>query len=118
MIALGVYFSQQKPKGLAARDAALVQAGQKLYRGGDTAQRIPACASCHGPSGAGMPKNYPRLAGQYADYTLAQLKAFKLGERGSDKEGKDVNGQVMATIAARMNEDQMRAAAEYTQGLR
>lgn len=118
MVALGMYFSQQKPKGLAAKDATLVQAGQQLYRGGDAAQGIPACAACHSPNGAGMPKNYPRLAGQHADYTLAQLKAFKAGERGNDKEGKDVTGRIMGTIAARMNETQMRAAAEYTQGLR
>ena len=36
MKALGVYFSQQKPKGLAAKDPALVTAGQKLFRGGDS----------------------------------------------------------------------------------
>jgi len=118
MTALGVYFSQQKPKGLAAKDAALVQAGQKLYRGGDTGAGVPACSACHAPDGAGIPKNYPRLAGQHADYTLAQLKAFKAGERGNDQAGKDVNGRVMAAIAARMSEAQMRAAAEYTQGLR
>ncbi len=118
MTALGVYFSQQKPKGLAAKDATMVQAGQKLYRGGDATEGIPACAACHAPNGAGIPKNYPRLAGQHADYTLAQLKAFKAGERGNDKAGKDVNGRIMGTIAARLNDDQMRAAAEYTQGLR
>ena len=118
MAALGVYFSQQKPKALAAKNPALVQAGQRLYRGGDAQAGVPACAACHAPNGAGVPKNYPRLAGQYADYTLAQLKAFKTGERGNDKDGKDVNGRIMATIAARMSDDQMRAAAEYTQGLR
>jgi len=118
MQALGVYFSQQKPKGLAAKDATLVQAGQKLYRGGDASTGVPACAACHAPDGAGMPKNYPRLAGQHAEYTLAQLKAFKGGERGNDQAGKDVNGRVMATIASRMTEAQMRAAAEYAQGLR
>ncbi len=104
MKALGIYFSQQKPKGLAAKDAALVTAGQKLYRGGDSSIGMPACAACHSPNGAGVPKNYPRLAGQYADYTYAQLKAFRTGERGADKEGKDTNGKIMATIAARMTE--------------
>jgi cytochrome c553 len=118
MKALGVYFSQQKPKGLAAKDAALARAGQKLYRGGDAAAGIPACSACHGPAGAGIPKQYPRLAGQHADYTFAQLKAFKAGERGADKEGKDVNGRVMATIAARMTDEQMKAVADYTAGLR
>ncbi|MEO8305216.1 MAG: c-type cytochrome [Betaproteobacteria bacterium] len=118
MKALGVYFSQQKPKGLAAKDAALVTAGQKLYRGGDTASGMPACAACHSPTGAGIPKNYPRLAAQYAEYTYAQLKAFRDGERGSDKAGKDSNGKIMATISARMSDPQMRALAEYTSGLR
>ena len=118
MTALGVYFSRQKPKGLAAKDAALVTAGQKLFRGGDMATGIPACAACHAPNGAGVAKNYPRLAGQYADYTYAQLKAFKAGERGADKDGKDVNGAIMVTVAARMTDAQMKAIAEYTSGLR
>ena len=116
--ALGVYYSQQKPKGLGAKDAALATAGQKLFRGGDAAAGIPACAACHAPNGAGIPKNYPRLAGQHADYTLAQLKAFKAGERGLDKDGKDINGRIMATIAAKMSEAQMKAVAEYASGLR
>ena len=118
MTALGAYFSRQKPKGLAAKDAALVTAGQKLFRGGDAATGIPACAACHAPNGAGVAKNYPRLAGQYADYTYAQLKAFKAGERGADKDGKDVNGAIMVTVAARMTDAQMKAIAEYASGLR
>ncbi|MEP7207490.1 MAG: c-type cytochrome [Casimicrobiaceae bacterium] len=118
MAALGAYYAQQQPKPGGGKDATLAQAGQKLYRGGDAALGIPACAACHAPSGAGIPKNYPRLAGQHAEYTIAQLKAFKAGERGNDKEGKDANGRIMGTIAARMSETQMRAAAEYTQGLR
>ena len=90
MKALGVYFSQQKPKPMAAKDAALVPAGQKLYRGGDAATGVPACAACHAPDGAGVPKNYPRLAGQYADYTYAQLKAFKArrARRGQGRQGR------------------------------
>jgi cytochrome c553 len=118
MKALGLYFSQQKPKGLSAKDAALVKAGQKLYRGGDASTGVPACAACHSPNGAGIPRRYPRLAGQYSDYTLAQLNAFKSGERGADAEGKDVNGRVMAAIATKMSDAQMKAAAEYTSGLR
>ena len=118
MKALGAYFSQQKPKGMAAKDAALVRAGQKLYRGGDLATGLPACAACHAPDGAGVPKNYPRLAGQYSDYVYTQLKAFKAGERGADKDGRDVNGRIMVTIADKMSDAQMKAAAEYTSGLR
>jgi cytochrome c553 len=118
MRALGAYFSRQKPKGLAAKDASLVTTGQKLFRGGDAASGLPACAACHAPNGAGMAKNYPRLAGQYADYTYAQLKAFKAGERGADKDGKDVNGMIMVGVAAKMSDAQMRSVAEYVSGLR
>ena len=115
---LGLYFARQKPKGLAANDATLVKSGQKLYRGGDAATGLAACAACHAPDGAGVPKKYPRLAGQYAEYTYAQLKAFKAGERGADKDGKDINGRIMTMIAAKMSDDQMKAVAEYTSGLR
>jgi len=117
MKALGAYFSQQKPKGLAAKDPVLAAAGQKVYRGGDIARGVPACAACHSPNGAGLAKNYPRLSGQYADYTLAQLKAFRADERGVDKAGKDTNGKIMATIADRLSDAQMKAVAEYASGL-
>jgi cytochrome c553 len=117
MRALGLYFSQQKPKAMAAKDPALVTLGQKVYRGGSSATGVPACAACHTPSGIGIPARYPRLSGQYADYTYAQLKAFKAGERGMDKEGKDVNGRVMAQVAGKMSDQEMRAVAEYATGL-
>jgi cytochrome c553 len=118
MRALGAYYAQQKPKGLAAKNPPLVKTGQRLWRGGDADTAVPACAACHSPTGVGIPKNYPRLAGQYADYTYAQLKAFKAGERGADPGGKDVNGRVMSAIAARMTDEQMKAIADYAAGLR
>jgi cytochrome c553 len=118
MRSLGAYFSQQKPKGLAAKDPALVKTGQQLWRGGDSATDVPACAGCHSPTGVGIPKNYPRLASQYADYVYAQLKAFKSGARGADPGGKDVNGRIMATIADHMTDEQMKAVSDYAMGLR
>jgi cytochrome c553 len=118
MRASALYFSQQKPKGLAARDASLAKLGQALWRGGDATSGVPACSGCHGPAGAGIPKNYPRVAGQYADYTYSQLKAFSAGQRGNDKAGKDANGRIMHTIAKQMNDAQMKAVAEYAAGLR
>ena len=72
----------------------------------------------HGPAGAGIAKNYPRVAGQYADYTYAQLKAFKAGERGMDKDGKDANGRIMHAVARAMTDEKMKAVAEYASGLR
>ncbi|HEX8739373.1 MAG TPA: c-type cytochrome [Casimicrobiaceae bacterium] len=118
MIALGDYFSKQPLKGAAATNIDLVKAGQRLWRGGNQESGVPACAACHSPDGAGVPKNYPRLGGQHADYLLTQLKAFKAGTRGNDKAGKDVNGHVMFTIASRMTDDEMQAVAQYAAGLR
>ncbi|MGA9045100.1 c-type cytochrome [Sulfuricurvum sp.] len=118
MRAVALYYSRQKPKGLAAKDIELVKAGQALWRGGDAATGVPACSACHSPTGAGVPKSYPRIAGQYADYTSAQLKAFKSGERGMDKDGKDANGRVMHGVVKAMTDRQMRAVAEYAAGLR
>ena len=118
MVALGLFYTQQTPKPGTAKDPALVKTGQVLFRGGVATTGLPACSACHSPNGAGIPKNYPRLAGQHADYTHAQLKAFKTGERGADKDGKDVQGRIMATIAQKMTDDQMKALADYTAGLR
>jgi cytochrome c553 len=117
MQALGIFFAQQKAKPSAAKDRELVAVGQKIFRGGNASSGLPACAACHSPDGAGIPKRYPRVGGQHADYTLAQLKAFKAGERGVDKDGKDVNGKVMVQIASRMSEREMQAVAEFTSGL-
>ena len=118
MASLGAYYASQKPKPQGARDAALAREGQKLWRTGDAANGIPACSACHGPTGAGIPKNFPRIGGQWADYTVAQLKAFRAGERGNDASGKDANGRIMAGVARGMTDAQMRAVAEYAQGLR
>ncbi len=117
MRALGIYFSQQKPKPAGVKERELALAGQKLYRGGNAATGLPACAACHSPDGAGIPSRYPRLGGQHADYALGQLRAFKSGERGMDKGGKDVNGRVMGQVAARLSDQEMQALAQYTLGL-
>ena len=118
MTALGVYFSQQKPKLQAAKDPATIKMAQALYRAGDAATGVPACAACHSPTGAGIPKNFPRLSGQYADYSYAQLKAFKAGERGNDQGGKDTQGKIMWAVAQHMTDAQMKAVADYAAGLR
>lgn len=109
---LSAWFSQQKMKPTQAKNAATVALGQRLWRGGDLAKGIPACAGCHGPTGAGLPAQYPRLAGQFADYTEAQLKAFRNSERTNDPE------KMMQTIAAKMSDVEIRAVADYAAGLR
>src|SRR5687768_16391220 len=112
MKALAAFYAGQKLKPAAAADKTLAALGQKLWRGGNAASGIPACAGCHGPAGAGIPAQYPRLAGQYAEYIAAQLKAFKEGGRVNDPNG------MMRGVTARMTEREIRAVAEYAAGLR
>ena len=107
---IAAYFAAKKlTLGQAAKNGA-GSLGEKIYRGGITATGVPACAACHGPNGSGLPKQFPRLGGQHADYTLAQLKTFRTGERA--------NAPMMMAIAAKMTEAEMAAVADYIQGLR
>jgi cytochrome c553 len=112
MKALAAFYAGQKLKPAAAADKNLAALGQKIWRGGNAANGVPACAGCHGPAGAGMPAQYPRLAGQYAEYLAAQLKAFKEGGRANDPNG------MMRGVAVRMTDREIRAVAEYAAGLR
>ena len=109
---LSAYFESQKPKPRAARDPQLVKLGQAIYRGGVAARGVAACAACHGPDGAGMPAQFPRLAGQFAEYTGTQLKAFRAGERANDP------NRMMRAIAERLTDREITAVAEYISGLR
>ena len=112
MKGLAAYYAGQAQKPAAAADKDLAQLGQKLWRGGDSLHGIPACAGCHGPAGAGIPAQFPRLSGQFAEYIAAQLTAFREGRRTNDRNG------VMRGVAAHMNDGQIRAVAEYAAGLR
>jgi cytochrome c553 len=112
MKSLAFYFSQQKLKPATATDEKLVSAGKSLWRKGDFERGIPACAGCHGPTGAGVPAQYPRIAGQYAEYTEAQLKNFRSEERSNDPE------MMMRNIAEKLSDKQIKAVADYAAGLR
>lgn len=104
------YASQEIDVGTARKDLVLI--GQQLYRGGNKKTSVTACSACHGPRGNGNPAaNFPVLSGQHPAYTIAQLKAFKAGERSTD------TGQMMRSIAARMTDREIEAVAEYTAGL-
>jgi len=109
---LGAYFEGQNPKTRAAKNLELVKLGRQIYRGGIMAKGVAACASCHGPDGAGVPAQFPRVAGQFAEYTLAQLQAFRLGERTNDP------NQMMRVISARLSDQEIKAVSEYIAGLR
>jgi cytochrome c553 len=109
---LAAYFSAQQPKPGTAKDQQLALIGQKIYRGGVLGAGVPACASCHGPQGKGIPVQFPRLAGQHTEYVYTQLNAFRVGERAND------GAKMMRTIAAKMTDADMKAVASYIQGLR
>jgi cytochrome c553 len=105
----GFYGGKQAKPGFAKhKDSVLL--GQQIWRGGIPERQIPACAGCHGPNGAGIPVQYPRLAGQHADYTEAQLLAFRSGARA--------NSAPMTGVAAKMNDAEIKAVADYAAGLR
>ncbi len=93
-----------------AKDKELVALGERIYRGGIADRQIAACAGCHSPNGAGIPAQYPRLSGQHADYAVAQLTAFRDGVRG--------NSLQMTQVAAKLNDREIRAVADYIAGLR
>lgn len=109
---LGAYFEAQKPKPQSAKDKTLAELGQKLYRGGNAGTGLPACTACHGPTGAGIPAQFPRLSGQYAEYTYVQLKAYASGERANG------NAAIMSGVAVHLSDREMKALAEHIAGLR
>jgi cbb3-type cytochrome c oxidase subunit III len=104
------YYASQTLKPSVAKDKDLAELGKKIYRAGIAEKNVPACAGCHGPKGSGMPAQYPRLAGQWAEYTEAQLVAWRQGVRK--------NNAQMATIAARLSDQEIKAVADYVAGLR
>lgn len=109
---VAAYLSKQAPKAAAVKDEKLAASGKKLWITGDMAKGIPACAGCHGHAGAGLPAQYPRLAGQHPEYTEAQLKAFRDGARTNDAE------KVMRMIAAKMSDADIQAVAQYATSLK
>lgn len=111
MADLAAYFSSQTPTiGTAAADK--VELGETIYRAGNPASGVAACAACHGPTGIGNPMaNFPSLHGQYADYTTLQLKHFRAGERANDA------GAMMRGVAGKMTDAEIEAVAQYIQGL-
>ena len=112
MINLGSYFEQQKQNLLFAKSNGENSLGEKIYRSGVASKGLPACASCHGPAGHGIPDLYPRLNSQHAVYTISQLNAFRLETRMND------NAMMMRTIAQKLTDKEMNAVADYIQGLR
>jgi cbb3-type cytochrome c oxidase subunit III len=111
MVNVAAYFAAQTPKPGYAHDKNTVPLGEKIYRAGIAERAVPACASCHGPTGQGIPVQYPRLSGQWAEYTVTQLNAFTQGP------GARNNSDPMHTIASRLSDSDIKAVADYIAGL-
>ncbi len=111
---LAVYFESLPGAVQSVADRSKVDKGEALYRGGDSADGVPACLACHGPTGRGNPAaEYPSLQGQHATYTAKQLRDYASGARTSDG-----TTRVMRDIASRLSESDIDALASYVQGLR
>ncbi len=108
---VAAYFSKQKPQAVAAKKEGL-EAGRKLYNGGDSSKGIPACTACHAPNGAGVAAaGFPSVSGQHGDYVIKQLKDFRAGSRANDA------NNVMRDIAKKMSDEQIALIANYMTGL-
>ena len=106
---VAAFYAGKQAKPGFAKNKELVSLGEKIYRGGIADRSVPACAACHSPTGAGIPAQYPRMAGQHADYTEAQLVAFRGGVRK--------NSLQMTGVAAKMNDREIKAVSDYIAGL-
>ena len=104
------FYASKSAKPGFAKNKASIKLGEQIYRAGIAAKAVPACAGCHSPNGAGIPAQYPRIGGQHADYTEAQLVAWRGGVRG--------NSAQMSAIAAKMSDAELKAVADYIAGLR
>jgi cytochrome c553 len=106
---IAAYLVTQPVSQGVAQNKDTIELGQSIYRGGIAAKGVPACAACHGPTGSGIPSQYPRMGGQWADYNTAQLLAFREGTRK--------NSTQMTTIATKLSDQEMKAVADYMAGL-
>ncbi len=107
---IAYWAAAQKQKPGFAKDKDLVALGEKIYKGGIADRQIAACAGCHSPSGAGIPSQYPRLAGQHADYVASSLRAYRDGGR--------TNNLQMTQVSSKLNDREIKALADYVAGLR
>jgi cytochrome c553 len=107
---VAAFYASKTAKPGFARDKDTLVMGERIYRGGIADRQIAACAGCHSPNGAGIPAQYPRLGGQHGEYTEAQLIAFRSGLR--------MNSLQMSGVAAKLNDREIKAVADYMAGLR
>ena len=107
---VSAFYAAKTAKPGFAKNKDSVAMGEKIYRGGIAERNVPACAACHGPTGSGIPSQYPRIGGQHGDYVEAQMTAFRASQRA--------NAPQMIAVAAKMNDKEIKAVSDYIAGLR
>ncbi len=107
---VAAFYASQQPRSTGAQRKELVDLGRDIYKAGVPAKGVPSCAGCHGPNATGIPAEYPRLSGQHAKYTEAQLVAFRGGLRK--------NSAQMISVAAKMSDAEIAAVSEYIASLK
>jgi cytochrome c553 len=111
---IAAYYEQQALKPGVA-DEALVETGRAVYQAGNPESGVPACAACHGPSGAGIKgAYYPRLGGQHADYTAKRLQDYRNGVTNGED---DPYSKIMVAVAENMTDEEIQAVSSYIEGL-
>ena len=101
--ALAKYYSAQHTPANASSNPEQIGLGREIYLHGIEPEGVQACASCHGEDARGT-TDFPRLAGQHAQYLLKQLGAFQSNMR---------NVAVMHDIAQKLRPAEMQAVASY-----
>lgn len=108
---LAAYYSGLEQSGGTAEED-LIAKGERLYRAGNAETGVPACSGCHGPAGLGSDlAKFPRIAGQFSEYTAQALGYFRDAERANDPNG------MMRDVAANLKDDEIEALAAYIEGL-
>jgi cytochrome c553 len=118
---IAAYFASQTQKPETAKNRETIEAGQRIYRAGNNSKGLSACAGCHGPTGAGIPAQFPRIGGQFSEYIEAQLKTFRAGAEAtapSDSERANDPNKMMRMVAIKMTDAEIKAVADYIAGLR
>lgn len=104
-IDIAAYYSKLEPRVGSARDSTRLELGRQIYTEGNPGEGLPACITCHRPSGSGIRPDFPKLSGQSAEYLDAQLATW-MAVRGKP-------GKLMTMIVPHLQPAEREAVADY-----
>lgn len=103
------YAHQAPPPGMTKGNPASIAAGERIFHEGVPGKNVPACVSCHGDRGQGNDQ-FPRLAGQHADYVVKQLVVFQRTDQRP-------TAAAMKIVAHELSGQEIESVAAYVQAL-